>query len=163
MNSKEKEPQKISTTDTQLNTRYLLFYIGNELYGTPLLDVREVVEYQAPKVMPNMVAHFSGVINIRGAIVGVIDLRKMFGVQGEINKQTSLLVSDTEQGSIAAIVDRIDSVASISNEDLERNPPVVSQVKNEFLIGVAKNKDRLVTVVELKKFLTDEKFVRQSA
>lgn len=143
--------------------RYLLFQVGKELYGTPLLDVREVVEYQEPKFMPNMVSHFVGVINIRGSIVGVIDLRKRFGEKTEADQRTPMLVSDTPQGTIAAIVDRVDSVVSIEKTALDEKPPVVTSVKQEYLVGVAKSKDRLVTIVELQRLLGEENLVSKAS
>ncbi len=143
--------------------RYLLFEVGKELYGTPLLDVREVVEFQEPKFMPNMVSHFVGVINIRGSIVGVIDLRKRFGEKADSNTKTAMLVSDTPQGTIAAIVDRVDSVISIEQSMIDEKPPVITSVKQEYLTGVAKAKDRLVTIVELQRILGDENLVAKAA
>ena len=143
--------------------RYLLFEVGKELYGTPLLDVREVVEYQEPKFMPNMVSHFVGVINIRGSIVGVIDLRKRFGEKTDGNTKTAMLVSDTPQGTIAAIVDRVDSVISIEKESIDEKPPVVTSVKQDYLTGVAKAKDRLVTIVELQRLLGSENLVAKAS
>ena len=143
--------------------RYLLFQVGKELYGTPLLDVREVVEYQEPKFMPNMVSHFVGVINIRGSIVGVIDLRRRFGEKTEADHRTPMLVSDTPQGTIAAIVDRVDSVVSIEKSALDEKPPVVTSVKQEYLVGVAKSKDRLVTIVELQRLLGEENLVSKAS
>jgi len=143
--------------------RYIFFYVGNELYGTPLLDVREVVEYQEPKFMPNMVSHFTGVINIRGGIVGVMDLRKKFNQKTDVNKTTAFLVSDSDQGSIAAVVDRVDSVQSIAKESIDEKPPVMTNVKQEYLIGIAKVKDQLVTLIKLRYLLSDEKLVQISA
>lgn len=143
--------------------RYILFCIGNETYGTPLLDVREVVEYQEPKFMPNMISHFVGVINIRGSIVGVMDLRKRFKTTGDITRTTALLVSDTTQGSIAAIVDRVDSVISIDKSMIEEKPPIITNVSQEYLIGVAKVKNNLVTLIQLHHLLNDEKLVKISS
>ncbi len=145
------------------DNRYILFYIGCELYGTPLLDVREVVEYQEPKYMPNMVSHFTGVINIRGSIVGVMDLRKKFSQNTQVNKTTAFLVSDSEQGSIAAVVDRVDSVQSIAKESIDEKPPIMTSVNQEYLIGIAKIKDQLVTLINLHSLLSEEKLIKVTA
>ena len=145
------------------DNRYILFYVGNEIYGTPLLDVREVVEYQEPKFMPNMVNHFAGVINIRGSIVGVMDLRKKFNQKTEVNKTTAFLVSDSDQGAIAAVVDRVDSVQSISSDLIDAKPPVMTNVNHEYLIGIAKIKDQLVTLIQLHSLLSEEKLIQVSA
>lgn len=144
-------------TGSDLLGRYLVFRVGSELYGTPLLEVREVVEYQEPKFMPNMASFFSGVINIRGTIVGVVDLRARFGAPNERSRQTGMLVCETEQGPIAAIVDQVESVQSISEQEIERKPPIVSKFRPEYLVGVAKLRERLVTLIHLKDTLSGEK------
>lgn len=140
--------------------RYLVFTIGGESYGTPLLAVREVVEYQKPKFMPNMADHFSGVINIRGSIVGVVDLRSKFRVTTEKENNQSLLICDTEQGPIAAVVDKVEAVVGLDDEAIEKNPPIQSKVQQEHLIGVAKYKDQLVTVIDLLKTLSTDKITK---
>ena len=143
--------------------RYLLFYVGTEVYGAPLLDVKEVIEYQEQKPVPNMVSHFTGVINLRGAIVGVIDLRKKFGVPTEITRMTTMLICETKQGMLAAIIDRVESVNVISSEMIDANPPVVTRVKSDYLAGIARLTDRLVTLVNLKNFISDENLVQEAA
>lgn len=143
---------------TENDSKYLIFRIGNELYSSPLLSIREVLEYQKPKPMPNMVSYFAGVINVRGTIVGVVDLRSKFDVENKINAKTAMLLCDTERGSIAAIVDTVDSVLEFKPETLERKPAIKSKVAQDYLIGVAKNGDDLITVIDLHKSLTDEEF-----
>lgn len=133
----------MSDTELQNDNRYLIYRIGGELYGTPLLEVREVVEYQKPKFMPNMESHFSGVINIRGSIVGVVDLRSKFGISQEISKSTALLVCESEKGPIAAIVDKVESVLPINKSERESKPPILSKVDSSYLIGVAKINEKL--------------------
>lgn len=150
-------------SETMALNRYLLFQVGNELYGTPLLDVREVAEYVEPKFMPNMASYFSGVINIRGSIVGVADLRKRFGQTTQVTRNTALLVCDTTQGPIAVVVDQVDSVITIQDTDLERSPPVMTAVPVEYLTGIAKVEGQLVTIVQLQKLLNEASMAKQSA
>ena len=136
--------------------KYLVYAICNELYGSPLLSVREVLEYQKPKFMPNMAKHFSGVVNVRGAIVGVVDLRTKFGSTADVNRKTSMLLCDTETGPIAAVVDHVDCVVAFGDSDLERKPPVQSKIDQSYLLGVAKMKEKLVTIIDLNKSLSEE-------
>ncbi|MHA0111797.1 chemotaxis protein CheW, partial [Klebsiella pneumoniae] len=75
--------------------RYLLFRLGAELYGTPLLEVREIIEWQACKSIPHVSNYFLGVINLRGQITGVIDLRRRFGIHEENNDTQVLMVFAT--------------------------------------------------------------------
>ncbi len=138
--------------------KYLVFKIGAETYGSPLLTIREVLEYQAPKHMPNMVSFFSGVINVRGAIVGVVDLRKKLAVDDKVGPRTAMLLCDTEQGAIVAVVDRVESVQEFAAGEVELKPPVKPQVDASYLIGVAKASASLITLLDLHRLLTDEKF-----
>ncbi|MFK8136967.1 MAG: chemotaxis protein CheW [Bdellovibrionales bacterium] len=137
------------------DARYLLFRVGEELYGTPLLGVREVVEPQACKKMPNTVPYFKGLINIRGEIVGVIDLRIRFSQSAE-DEGAALIVFDTDAGAVGALVDQVDSVLAITEDIIDKNPNVGSMVPVEFLVGIAKLEDKLVSLVDLNKTLGNE-------
>lgn len=138
--------------------KYLVFRIGDGLYSSPLLSIREVLEYQKPKPMPNMISYFAGVINVRGAIVGVVDLRTKFGTKATVDTKTAMLLCDTDRGSIAAIVDHVESVQEFNDDMLEKRPAVKSKVSHDYLIGVAKRKNDLVTVIDLHKSLTNDEF-----
>src|ERR1700733_14388086 len=94
--------------------KYMLFHLGQEVYGTPLLQVREVIENRPSKAVPNSVAAFEGVINLRGEVIGVIDLRKMLKINPA--QSLSILVFESSQGLMGAIVDRCIAVAEISEK-----------------------------------------------
>ena len=140
---------------TGAEARYLLFKVGDEVYGTPLLGVREVVEPQPCKKMPNTVKHFKGLINIRGEIVGVIDLRTRF-IQPDEREGKALIVFDTEAGAVGALVDQVDSVIAIPDEVIDRNPNVGSMVPIEYVVGIAKLEELLVSLIDLNKTLGTE-------
>ena len=143
--------------------RYLLFNVGTELYGVPLLDIKEVIEYQEPKPVPNMVSHFTGVVNLRGAIVGVLDLRKKFGVAQDRTRITSMLICETPQGTIAAVIDRVDSVAVINSDMIYIHPKVVTAFKSDYLAGIAKLPNKLVTLVALRSLISNELLVKEAS
>jgi purine-binding chemotaxis protein CheW len=138
------------------DSRYLLFSVGGEMYGTPLLGVREVVEYQQPKSIPNAVEHFMGVINLRGQIVGVIDLRKRLGHQTEKSAHDALIIFDTVGGPLAALVDKVESVTSIRSDHIEKKPNIRTNIPTQFLIGIAQVEGRLVNIIDLNEILGHE-------
>lgn len=145
--------------DTQVYedaTKYILFQLGTELYGTPLLGVREVVEPLEPKQVPNTVGWFTGVINIRGQIIGVIDLRKRFGHSDKTNAHQALMVFDTQAGPLAALVDKVEAVVRISDQEIEKRPNVQTNVPMNFLLGIASAHERLVTLIDLAQVLGAE-------
>lgn len=142
--------------DTSEN-RYLIFNLREEQYATPLLGVREIIEPQEFKPLPNTMPFFLGVINLRGQIVGLIDLRLRFGLPAETHENMALIVFDTPSGPLAALVDHVTSVQTIEENNIERQPNVKSRIPSSYLIGIAKAGDRLVAVLDLQKILsTDE-------
>lgn len=136
--------------------KYLIYKVGSELYASPLLSIREVIEYQKPKFMPNMVDYFSGVVNVRGVIVGVVDLRDKFHCNNEIKSRTAMLLCDSDRGPLASVVDSVESVIELNEENFDRNPPVKSNVDQSYLLGVAKFNQGLVTVIDLLSIVKEE-------
>ncbi len=133
--------------------KYLLFTVGDELFGVPLMGVREVVEPQPIKPLPNTIDHFLGVINIRGEIVGVVDLRIRFSHEPKDSALMAMIIFESAVGPIAALVDKVESVSVIDDEDVDKNPNISSNFPIEYLIGIGKIKDRLVTLINLNKVL----------
>ena len=138
------------------DARYLLFKVGGELYGPPLLGVREVVEPQDAKPLPNTAPFFSGVINLRGQVVGVVDLRKRFDCEAKKHPGMALMVFDTDSGPLAALVDEIECVVKIPPSQIESKPAVRSHVGLDYLLGVGNHEGRLVSLIDLNRVLGSE-------
>ncbi len=138
------------------DARYLLFKVGGDIYGTPLLGVREVVEPQEAKKLPHTAPFFSGVINLRGQVVGVVDLRKRFGCEVKKHPGMALMVFDTESGTLAALVDEIQCVVQIPPTQIETKQVIRSHVSADYVIGIGKHEDRLVSLINLDRVLGSE-------
>lgn len=165
-NDQKSEPKNDSKIDDQIDelvssgeNKYLIFYLGEEMYGTPLTSVREVIEYHEPKPVPNMVGYFEGVINVRGEIIGVVDLRKRFGIKSE-RKCESKLIFDTARGPLAAKVDHVEDVATIRADNIEKNPNLKQDVPAEYFIGIGRAEGQLVNLIQLDQLFTEEELVR---
>lgn len=143
-----------SIDDEADESRFLLFTLDGNLYGTPLLGVREVVQPQVAKSVPNTVPYFKGLINIRGQIVGLVDLRIRFNYSTLETPSLAFLVFETESGPVAAVVDKVESVVRIDSAKIHQNPNIKSQVPIEFLLGVANLDQNLVTLIDLNKTLS---------
>ena len=135
--------------------KFIVFQMGDELFAASLVEVREVIEHQLPKPIPNMATYFKGVINIRGEIVGVIDLRERLGIR---NGQSPLcqLVFETDAGPLAAIVDRVHSVIVSNLGELERRPSVAQGSDRAYFLGVGKVDEKIVTFISLPKIVSNE-------
>lgn len=141
--------QNIDKDDLQ---KFLIFQMGEEWFATSLIEIREVIEYNEPKPIPQMPAFFKGVINIRGEIIGVIDLRERLGIKGS-NKALCQLIFETDAGPLVAIVDRVQSVTVIEESQLERRNMVTAPgtTDRSYFLGVGKLDDRIVTLISLRK------------
>jgi purine-binding chemotaxis protein CheW len=139
--------------------KYVVFRLGGELYGTQLLSVREVVEELPIKRLPNTIQSFKGVCNLRGQIVGVIDLSAQFKVVGMNRERPVLLVFDSENGALAVEVDHIEAVTIIPPEDIETHVGVLSTVENKFIHGIGKLNNRLVTLIDLRSILSHQQLL----
>jgi purine-binding chemotaxis protein CheW len=136
--------------------RFFIFQLGAELCGTPLLGVREVIQAQEVKAVPDTKPFFVGMVNIRGQIIGVIDLRLRYGHAPTKSEHNAFVVFDTRKGTVAAIVDRVDSVSSIASSQIDKSKSVMAGIGPEYLLGVAHVGPRLVTLLDLNKLLGDE-------
>lgn len=159
--SKSTEPsRRFKTDDPEENDAlFLTFQLGHEVYASELLSVREIIEFQKPKPLPNTLDFFRGVINLRGEIVGIIDLRMKFGLQGvdvdDEKQHIPLLIFDSQSGALGAMVDRVGKVCRIDRGKIDHNPNVKSRVPQKYLKGIGLMDDEMITIIDLRQVLDD--------
>jgi purine-binding chemotaxis protein CheW len=143
----------VAETEKDDLDKFLIFQMGEELFGTSLVEVRQVIEFHQAKPIPHIPNYFKGVINIRGEIIGVVDLRERLGLKiGQSG--LSQLVFDTDSGPLAAIVDRVQSVTVIDDASIDRRTASAQTADRAYFLGVAKVGDRIVTIVNLRRLFT---------
>ena len=142
--------------DDNNENKYIIFSLGSTLYGAKLTEVREVVEHLPTKKVPNTVPSFQGVCNLRGQIIGVIDLRTHFHISSEPVERPVLLVFETDSGAIAATVDNIGAVMEIPTFDIETKPNIVSPISSKYIIGIAKHESEMIILLDLRSVLSHE-------
>lgn len=153
-----------SNDDAGENGRYLIFSLGGELYASPLVLIKEVIKLAEINPVPYMVAHFRGVINLRGQIVGVVDLRQKFQVKSHDTNKGLILIVEHDGLAIGAIVDDVNAVASFEAQSIDRNPALQTKIPLAFMKGIGKHGDRLVNIIDIAGSLTSEEYstVRKS-
>ncbi len=152
----------MQSEENENSNDYLIFKLNDEIFGAPLLDIREVAEFQKPRPVPNSAKHFSGVINIRGEILSVIDLRKKYNYEAVFDRTTVFLVFDIPGGSVACVVDSLMSVQEFEPQNIDTGVHLSKNFDANCFIGIAKMKDQLVTLINLKKVLESDQVVRSS-
>jgi purine-binding chemotaxis protein CheW len=141
---------------TLQKSSYLIFNTGEGLFASPLLSVREVVEFKKPKAVPHTKDFFLGVTNIRGEIVGVLDLARRLSGNFCQAERKSMLVVSIENFSIAIVVDAVCEVVEFSEEEIEKRNPALS-TENSFE-GIVKVNNELVTILDLAKTIDEKDF-----
>jgi purine-binding chemotaxis protein CheW len=130
------------------------FRVGGETFGLPIALVHEIVRPPEITNVPHAPEHVEGVINLRGHIVPVIDLRRRFGnTKIENSRKNRVLVVDVDSHAVGLVVDSASEVLKISDAQIEPPPNVFTDAASNYVTGVAKHRGRLIILVDLKKIL----------
>lgn len=138
-------------------SQYLTFTLAHEEYGVEILKVQEIKGALAITPIPNTPPHIKGVMNLRGTIIPVVDLRQKFGLQaGEANAFTVIIVVKVGPKVMGLIVDGVSDVLNIPTVDIQATPDFGSQVDARFISGMAKAGERLVVLLDIDRVLGSE-------
>ncbi len=134
------------------------FRLGEEEYGIDILRVQEINRIMEITHVPKCAYFVEGVVNLRGKVIPVLDLRKRFGLPVKENdKETRIIVVDISGKTIGLIVDSVDEVLRLPKETIDPTPPMVStSIDAQCINGVGKLEDRLIIIIDIEKFLTEE-------
>ena len=163
------ETTKNKNTDGQTGELLQLvgFQLGNEEYGIDILKVQEINRVAEITKIPQSPDFVEGVINLRGNIIPIIDLRKRFHMpEREHDKQTRIVVGEIEGRTVGLIVDAVSEVIRLSPSTIEPAPKIVSENQVDYIKGVGKLDDRLLMLLDIDKILTGsdkEKLLEMSA
>ena len=130
-------------TSAGLGGKYLTFALGREEYGLAILKVREIIGYMEITAVPQTPSYVKGVLNLRGQVIAVIDLRAKFNMESaEKTEETCIIVAETQhegvKRSTGLIVDRVSEVLNISAEQVEHSPAFANNEDATFILGIAK-------------------------
>lgn len=131
------------------------FSIGEEEFGVDILKVQEIIRTMEITKVPRAQEFVEGVINLRGKVIPIIDLRRRFGlVSKPHDKHTRIIVIEINQMIVGFVVDSVSEVLRIPASTVEPPPPVVAGLESEYISGVGKLHDRLLILLDLDKLLS---------
>jgi len=138
--------------------KYLTFALGSEEYGLEILKVREIIGFVEVTRIPQTPAYVQGVINLRGQVIPVVDLRAKFGMESvERTEATCIIVVEISCAddtiSTGVVVDRVQEVLDIAGEQIEDPPSFGSSVDTEFILGMGKIGDAVKILLDIDKVL----------
>lgn len=134
-------------------SRFIEFSLGKEDYAIPLLMVREVISVPETTPIPKSPAHFLGIMNLRGQVISVVDLRKKLKVDARQDKEEAVIIVDIGGMNIGVVVDSINKVLAFSSEEVSEVPEIENQINTHFIFGVYKKENSLTVLLDIAKVL----------
>lgn len=137
-------------------SRFLIFSLNNEQYAVPLLKVKEVIALTETTPVPYSPPHFKGIMNLRGQVISVIDLRmKLKMPKADASSETAIIILDLSPLSLGIIVDSVESVLAVAKDEIQP-PPDVGGKDTSYIRGVTRKDKRLILLLDIEKTLSVE-------
>ncbi|MBL4762588.1 MAG: purine-binding chemotaxis protein CheW [Gammaproteobacteria bacterium] len=145
------------------SSQFLTFILGDEYYGIDILKVREIRGWERVREMHDTPAFVKGVLNIRGTMVSVIDLRIRFRLDtAEYSPTTVVIVLNVNHGEtesdMGVVVDSVSDVLTVASADVKAAPELGSKINTEYIQGIVNHEDRMIMLLESDKLLDPEEF-----
>jgi purine-binding chemotaxis protein CheW len=139
--------------------KYLTFFLAGEEYGVEILRVHEIIGMMPVTRVPRTPDYVRGVINLRGRIIPIMDLRRKFGMEaGDQTRQTCIIVVQVRGTQIGVVVDTVSEVLNINDADVEEAPEFGSDVNTGYLLGLAKSNGHVKLLLDIEKVLSADEF-----
>ena len=155
----KRQTQALATAPVESREQYLAFTLGGETFAMDIRSIREVIQFGGITEVPLMPPFIRGVINLRGSVVPVIDLSVRFNRPGTaVAHRTCIVILELSQGEgtaeLGVMVDNVSEVLSIGESEIEPAPAFGSEIRSEFIAGVAKVGDRFVILLDVNHVLS---------
>jgi len=154
----------IPISDVQTSTgmvsdegEYLTFLLGSEEYGIQIMNVQEIRGYEAVTQIPNTPSFIKGVINLRGRIVPIIDLRIKFKLNDvRYNELTVVIVMNLNGRIVGVVVDAVSDVIALKTSQIEPMPALDTSIDTKYIIGLATYEERMLVLVAIEQLMTSQ-------
>jgi len=150
---------RTSSLDEDAANQYLTFLLAGEEYGVDILKVQEIRSWEQPTMLPNTVDYVLGVINLRGTVVPIIDLRRRFSMEKSQFGQTTVVVvvkvsSADKERTVGIVVDAVSEVYNVSDEQIRPAPDLGGAISTEFVKGLATLDEKMIILLDIDKLIT---------
>lgn len=144
--------------------KFLTFLMANEKYGLEILKVREIIGIMDVTPVPTTPAFVRGVINLRGKVIPVVDLRLKFGMEAKQDTQRTCIIvvhlaRAAQEMIMGIIVDEVSEVLDIDKEQIEPPPSFGADIRTDFILGMGKVNQRVVTMLDIDRVLSEREIV----
>ncbi len=137
--------------------QFVTFTLADEEYGVDIMQVQEIIGYRGFTKIPNVNKFIKGVLNLRGLVVPVIDLRLKFNLEEkEFDQFTVIMIVEVDGRTMGIIVDSVSDVVALDNEAIQETPQFSSNINTDFINGMGKKEDKFIILLDINKVLTEE-------
>lgn len=138
-------------------TNLVTFRLGSGEYAIDIMQAKEIIKMEKITLIPNAPYFVEGVINLRGNIIPIIDLKKRFNLEeSEGDKNTGIIIAKIEDVDMGIMIDSVSKVVSMPNSDIQPPPSMLQGIGQRYIKGVGKMEDKLLVVLDLDKLFTNE-------
>jgi purine-binding chemotaxis protein CheW len=153
----------LQTSGRHTNDRYLNFSLGSEEFAIPLLAVREVIAMPEITPVPFSPPHFLGIMNLRGQIISIIDLRLKLNIKPKASSETAVIICHLSEVYLGVVVDAINQVIAPAPEELSEKPEMQTNKSSDYITRIYRSEDQqLIMLVDIAKALGVEDIVAAS-
>ncbi len=158
----------MNATGSATTQQYLTFKLGEEVFALDIGKVREVLDFTTLTRVPRMPEFMRGVINLRGSVVPVVDLRLKFGMKGtEKTTDTCVIITevtvDNETTVLGAMADSVQEVLDLEPQNIEPAPKIGTMLRTEFIKGMGRQNERFIIILDIDKVFSAEELTRVQA
>ncbi len=154
-------------SDNKMENRYMEFTLGDQFFAIPITAVREVIQRPEFTTMPNMPAHFEGMINLRGKILGVFNIRKKLNVKKIVERAEQspdvVIVVEHDSISVGMLVDEVTRVIQVTPDMIKDAPLKDDDPSKKYILNIIQTKEALVLQVDVNELLEIDKYRKQLA
>lgn len=151
------ESYEFNTEEDTLKDKYLTFFSDNQLFGIPIAHVVQIVGVQEIIAVPEFPAYAKGIINMRGNIIPIIDVRmRLNKPEADYCERTCIIVTNVNDSFIGFIVDDVNEVTNIEENDILQPPALNKDYVNRYITGIAKKTNKLILLMDIQKMLSNE-------
>ena len=148
--------KQLAEKQIQESQQFLTFLLDDQEYGLEIFKIREIRGYAPITPIPNVPSHVRGVMNLRGTVLPVVDLRMKFHLPAvEHNKFTVIVIATVGEKTVGLLVDAVSDVLMVANDAIREAPDFGAAVDTRFINGVFQSKERLTVALNLEELLTE--------
>ena len=149
-------PAAVTPPERRRAGKYLAFFLAGEEYALEILAVNEIIGVQPITRVPRTPPYIRGVINLRGKVISIADLRAKFGLEPAATPETVIIVVQVHGVPMGVLVDRVSEVVSIAGGDVEEAPSFGADVETDYLLGIGKVNGRVRLLLDIERVLSTQ-------